>query len=124
MLRVRQSHDRAHGLILLVVLLSLAQACGSSSDDKDGPIEKCQEFASSWCGRAVECLAPQHGTAEQIGAACKSNVAAAIDCNRAVGVEPTYAECRERLKTETCDTLFPTPEGSLPQPCVGVILLQ
>jgi len=113
--------------LFLVVPTSLVVTPGCASDDGgsgSSAVSTCKEFVSIWCGRAGECLSPDHGTPSEIESQCHATVEADLDCSKAVGVEPGYPECKSALQTSSCAVIFPDTQGSLPASCNGVILLK
>ena len=105
-------------------------ACGGSDDDDPSPAQaKCEGFADAWCGRALNCYVEvgrlaSAGLADQL-AACKRVAVAAVPCEKAVDVGPSYESCISEINAMSCER-WDVPVDQLPtiQPpasCTGVI---
>jgi hypothetical protein len=111
-----------------------AVACSSSSGDSgaaSGPAQQCNDFASAYCNRAVDCL-DQAGAAQESNRAndvsqCVTQAESSAQCSKAVGVGATYSTCMSELPNAPCAPIVAAAQGTgaasaaLPADCDGVI---
>jgi hypothetical protein len=96
---------------LLMVLATVALV-GCS---KKKPTDKCNDWVSKICGRAVSCQVTD-------GASCKAAIAQQVDCAKTKGVSSTYDQCLKDVGNASCDALFDANGLELPNSCMGAIL--
>jgi hypothetical protein len=106
----------------------LALGCGD--DGKSEATQKCEDFASTWCNKAIGCLKEIGNTiteanfSESLDTCTRTGIAAA-NCGRAVSVGSGYDACISGVNAMPCST-WNVPESELstvrpPNSCVGVI---
>jgi hypothetical protein len=118
----------------IALAASAAIACSSSSGDSgaaSGPVQQCNDFASAYCNRAVDCL-DQAGisnasTKSNDVQACLTQAESSAQCSKAVGVSATYSACMNDLPNAPCAPIVAIAQGTgsasaaLPTDCDGAI---
>jgi hypothetical protein len=104
----------------LALALSLA-ACSSNTPTGD-PVADCRTLESTFCARAVDCLAPGDANRDADIAACEASAQQSADCTTAKGVTSSYTACMEAVGTDSCAALTPGGQAALPPVCAHVIV--
>ena len=95
-------------LLALALATTALAACGG---DDDSPADKCRDFVSDLCSRAIECVAPGESHSD-----CVAEISDAFACGDVGKVSDTYDECVDDLNSATCDVLFqPNPDSGQPE---------
>jgi hypothetical protein len=116
------------GLSLGVAMVSWG--C-SGGDDRDPAVAQCEDFASTWCSTATNCLVALGTVTEANRAgtfsACQDAAVASVPCEKAVDVGESYAQCVADVEHMDC-TRWAVPVDQLstvrvPETCQGAILI-
>ncbi|HYO98565.1 MAG TPA: hypothetical protein VER33_28880 [Polyangiaceae bacterium] len=117
--------------VALVVAACVISSCGGSDDDKEQAELQCEDFAETWCSRALSCAVevgrlPAAQLERQRGN-CQRILIAAVPCERAFSVTPSYNDCISGVNAMECQR-WDVPEEEVatvtpPAVCQGVILV-
>ncbi len=126
---------------VLAALLLAASACDADSKNGAGGTDggaggsggkpavsgtapaQCQQFRSALCKRSVECVTgdADPGNDKVETAACETELATVIPCERADTAAPAIATCVSNIQSLTCAGLFPLGQLDLPDACNGTL---
>ena len=115
---------------VLGLFLSVGLLVGCSSDDDRNPaIDKCELFANTWCTHSLDCLVQVNRltAGEKQGQldACNRVAIAAVPCDKAVEVGPSFDQCLSETDAMSCQTwdveLTQLSTITPPNSCFGVI---
>lgn len=105
--------------------------CGGDDDGKSKQQAQCEEFADTWCGKAIGCYAQvgrlPASQASDATAQCARVLKASFPCEDVVAVGSSFSSCLSGIKAMDCAQWdVPQEELSSVQPpatCSGVLML-
>jgi hypothetical protein len=105
--------------------------CSSDSDSNGGPVDKCKEFAYTWCGHALACIVEVGGlpASEQSKQTddCVRVLIATVNCEKAVSVSNQYDTCLTDVAAMPCSSwdVETSQLGTVTPPpsCQGVVTI-
>jgi hypothetical protein len=105
--------------------------CGGDDDGKSKPQAQCEEFADTWCEKALGCYTqvgrlPASQTSDAI-AQCSRALKATFPCEDVVAVGSSFSSCLSGIKAMDC-AVWDVPQEELstvhpPDTCTGVLML-
>jgi hypothetical protein len=122
------------GILAFVTAAAALAIGGCGGDDasaKSEPVQKCEDFATTWCQKSVGCLVMVGTLAEEQRAPsqeqCTDVAIAAAQCKKAISIGSSYSQCLSDIRAMDC-SLWNVPEDQLstiqlPAPCRGIIQL-
>jgi hypothetical protein len=118
---------------ILAVLTAATVAIGGCGGDdapaKSEPVQKCEDFGTTWCQQSIGCLVTVGSLPEEQRAAtqeqCTDVAIAAAQCKKAISIGNSYSQCLSDIRTMDC-SLWNVPQDQLstielPATCRGVV---
>src|SRR5216117_1477983 len=98
----------SEGVWVRVMAGMLLLACSSSDKQDSLPVERCKEFASTWCKHSLDCIVQvgrlsSSQEPDQLDA-CNRVAVAAVPCDKAVGVGTAFDQCENEVDAMPCQT--------------------
>ncbi len=105
--------------------------CGGDDDGKSAEQKQCEQFADTWCAKAIGCY-EQVGRlpasqASEANAQCARVLKSAFPCEDVVAVGSSFNSCLSSINAMDC-AQWDVPEEELstvqpPPVCAGVLML-